>query len=250
MKFIGIIPARYESSRFPGKPLAILGKKSMIQWVYENLVKAVENVWVATDDERIFNAVQNFGGNAIETLATHQSGTDRCAEAAQKIAKKISFDVVINVQGDEPFIKSEQIELLKSCFNSKTDIATLIKKVDSAEELFNPNRPKVVIDSLKNALYFSRSPIPFVRGSEKERWMEQHTFWAHIGMYAYTAEALQKITKLEQGILEKTESLEQLRWLENGFNIKTAETNHQSIGIDTPEDLVYALQLLNKNSVL
>ncbi len=249
MKFIGIIPARYESSRFPGKPLALLGNKPMIQWVYENLAMAVKNVWVATDDERIMKTVQNFGGNAIETLTTHQSGTDRCAEAARKLAENISFDIVINVQGDEPFIKSEQIELLKLCFDSKTDIATLIKKVDSAEELFNPNRPKVVIDSFKNALYFSRSPIPFVRGSEKDKWILHHTFWAHIGMYAYTTDVLQKITKLEQGILEKTESLEQLRWLENGFNIKTAETNHQSIGIDTPEDLENALQLLKKNSV-
>ncbi len=249
MKFIGIIPARYESSRFPGKPLAMLGNKPMIQWVYENLAMAVKNVWVATDDERIMKTVQNFGGNAIETLTTHQSGTDRCAEAARKLSENISFDVVINVQGDEPFIKSEQIELLKLCFDSKTDIATLIKKVDGVEELFNPNRPKVVIDSTKNALYFSRSPIPFVRGSEKDNWILHHTFWAHIGMYAYTADVLQKITKLEQGILEKTESLEQLRWLENGFNIKTAETNHQSIGIDTPGDLENALQLLKKNSV-
>ncbi|MEZ5103420.1 MAG: 3-deoxy-manno-octulosonate cytidylyltransferase [Draconibacterium sp.] len=250
MKFIGIIPSRYESSRFPGKPLAMLGKKPMIQWVYENVEKAIDHVWVATDDDRILNAVKSFGGNAIETLSTHQSGTDRCAEAARKLSTEIDFDIIINVQGDEPFIKAEQIEVLKSCFNSDADIATLIKKIDSTEELFNQNRPKVVIDKQQNALYFSRSPIPFARGYEKEDWLKHHNFWAHIGMYAYKADVLQKITKLEQGILEKTESLEQLRWLENGYKIKTAETNHQSIGIDTPEDLETALQLLNKNIVL
>jgi 3-deoxy-manno-octulosonate cytidylyltransferase (CMP-KDO synthetase) len=249
MKFIGIIPARYESTRFPGKPLAKLNNKPIIQWVYENLAKALENVWVATDDERIFKAVQYFGGNAIETLSTHQSGTDRCAEAARILSEKTKFDVVINVQGDEPFIRPEQIELLKSCFHTETDIATLIKKVENADELFNPNRPKVVVDSKNNALYFSRSPIPFVRGKNKEQWLESHTFQTHIGMYAYKADILQKITKLNQGTLEKTESLEQLRWLENGFKIKTAETIHQSIGIDTPEDLEQALQLLRKNPV-
>jgi len=250
MKFIGIIPSRYESSRFPGKPLAMLGKKPMIQWVYENVEKAIDHVWVATDDDRILNAVKSFGGNAIETLSTHQSGTDRCAEAARKLSTEIDFDIIINVQGDEPFIKAEQIEVLKSCFNSDADIATLIKKIDSTEELFNQNRPKVVIDKQQNALYFSRSSIPFARGYEKEDWLKHNNFWAHIGMYAYKADVLQKITKLEQGILEKTESLEQLRWLENGYKIKTAETNHQSIGIDTPEDLEAALQLLSKKIVL
>ena len=244
MNFIGIIPARYESTRFPGKPLAMLNNKPMIQWVYENLARAVENVWVATDDERIFKTVEKFGGNAVETLSAHQNGTDRCAEAARKLSGKTNFDVVINVQGDEPFILAEQIQLLKSCFETHAEIATLIKKIDSTEELFNPNRPKVVIDKQQNALYFSRSPIPFVRGKEKEKWLANHTFWAHIGMYAYKSEVLQKITKLNQGALELTESLEQLRWLENGFKIKTAETVHQSIGIDTPEDLEQALQLL------
>ncbi len=250
MKFTAIIPARYESSRFPGKPLAMLGEKPMIQWVYENVAKALENVWVATDDIRILKAVQHFGGNAIETLSTHQSGTDRCAEAARKLSSRFEFDVVINVQGDEPFIRTEQIELLKSCFEDDAEIATLIKKIDSTEELFNPNRPKVVVDNSKNALYFSRSPIPFVRGKEKENWLKNSTHWAHIGMYAYKAEILQKITKLSQGKLELTESLEQLRWLENGIKIRTAETFHQSIGIDTPEDLKQALQLLRKNPVL
>ena len=221
----------------------------MIQWVYENVVKTVDEAWVATDDERILKAVENFGGRAIETLSTHQSGTDRCAEAARKIGENYDFDVVINVQGDEPFIQTKQIELLKSCFSTDTEIATLIKKIDSNEELFNPNRPKVVTDNKQNALYFSRSPIPFVRGTENENWVSVQLFWAHIGMYAYKKEVLQKISKLNQGVLEMAESLEQLRWLENGFKIKTAVTEHQSIGIDTPEDLELALQLLRNNLV-
>lgn len=249
MKFIGIIPARFESTRFPGKPLAMINNKPMIQWVYENASKSLNRVWVATDDDRIFDAVREFGGNAIKTLSTHQSGTDRCAEAAKKLTKKIDFDVVINIQGDEPFIQAEQIELLKSCFVRNTDIATLIKKVETREELFNSNRPKVVIDNKKNALYFSRFPIPFVRGEEEKNWIDKNNFWAHIGMYAYKKEVLQKITNLEFGRLEISESLEQLRWLENGFKINTAKTKHQSIGIDTPEDLEMALQLLKKNPV-
>ena len=249
MKFIGIIPARYESTRFPGKPLALLNSKPMIQWVYENVAKILEHVWVATDDDRIFNAVKEFGGNAVKTLPTHQSGTDRCAEAARILAEKIDFDVVINIQGDEPFIQPDQIELLKSCFTDKTEIATLIKKIETLEELFNPNRPKVVLDNKQNALYFSRSSIPFARGKEEKNWLFATTFWAHIGMYAYKSDVLQKITKLKTGKLELAESLEQLRWLENGFKIKTAVTNHQSIGIDTPEDLKNALQLLKNNIV-
>jgi 3-deoxy-manno-octulosonate cytidylyltransferase (CMP-KDO synthetase) len=249
MNFIVIIPARYESTRFPGKPLALIGDKPMIQWVYENAAKALQQVWVATDDDRIFDAVQQFGGNAIKTLSTHQSGTDRCAEAARKLSEKIDFDVVINIQGDEPFIQPAQIELLKSCFADESDIATLVKQIETEDELFNPNRPKVVLGNNKNALYFSRSPIPFVRGKEEKVWHVKNKFWAHIGMYAYKKDVLQKITKLEPGTLELTESLEQLRWLENGFKIKTAETTSQSIGIDTPEDLANALQLLRKNSV-
>ncbi len=249
MKFIAIIPARYQSTRFPGKPLAMIGNKSMIQWVYENVAKAVNEVWVATDDERIFKAVKSFGGNAIETLSSHQSGTDRCAEAAFKIAEKTDFDIVINVQGDEPFIQPKQIELLKSCFSLDADIATLIKRIETTEELFNPNRPKVVTDNQKNALYFSRSTVPYLRGRETENWLLEQTFWAHIGMYAYKTDVLQKISKLKQGELEKAESLEQLRWLENGFKIKTAVTEHQSIGIDTPEDLIKALQLLKNKLV-
>lgn len=244
MEFIAIIPARYESTRFPGKPLAMLHGKPMIQWVVENVAKTVGNVWVATDDDRILQAVANFGGKAIKTLANHQSGTDRCAEAARILAKDHHFDVIINVQGDEPFIAPEQIELLKSCFSGGAQIATLVKKILSTEELFNPNRPKVVVNNQKNAMYFSRSPIPYVRGQEEENWLTQNIFWSHIGMYGYKAEVLQEITKLKPCKLELAESLEQLRWLGNGYEIKTAETTHQSIGIDTPEDLELALQLL------
>ncbi len=243
MKFVGIIPARYESTRFPGKPLAKIHGKPMIQRVYENISAALENVWVATDDQRIFKTVQNFGGKVVMTSSLHQSGTDRCAEAARIISAENNFDVIINVQGDEPFIQPEQIDLLKSCFSGETDIATLVKKIENEEELLNPNRPKVVLDNFKNALYFSRLPIPYFRGKEQKNWASENTYWAHIGMYAYKTSVLQKITQLEQGKLEKTESLEQLRWLENGFKIKTAETRHQSIGIDTPEDLENALQL-------
>ncbi|WP_167615608.1 3-deoxy-manno-octulosonate cytidylyltransferase [Maribellus sediminis] len=244
MKFAGIIPARYQSTRFPGKPLAMIKNKPMIQWVYENASKALGQVWVATDDERIFEAVRAFGGNVVETLPTHQSGTDRCAEAARIVAKDTDFDVVVNIQGDEPFIKPEQIEVLKSCFQDETvDVATLVKKIETEEELFNPNRPKVVMDAKRNALYFSRSPIPFMRGEQEANWHVKHSFWAHIGLYAFRAEVLQQLTKLEQTPLELAESLEQLRWLENGYKIKTAETSFRTIGIDTPEDLEAALQL-------
>lgn len=247
MKFIAIIPARFDSTRFPGKPLAKLHNKPMIQWVVENVMKCVEDVWVATDSDKIMNAVAKFGGRAVKTRSTHQSGTDRCAEAAEILSKNHDFDVVINVQGDEPFISPEQIELLQSCFTEETKIATLIKRIDNPEDLFNPNRPKVVIDNERNALYFSRSTIPFVRGETEKNWLSVNTFWAHVGMYAYHKQVLQEITKLKHGKLELTESLEQLRWLANGYKIKTAETNHQSIGIDTPEDLDYAVQLLGKN---
>jgi 3-deoxy-manno-octulosonate cytidylyltransferase (CMP-KDO synthetase) len=249
MKFAVIIPARYQSTRFPGKPLAMIGHKPMIQWVYENAVKVVPDVWVATDNNEIFDTVIKFGGRAVKTLSTHQSGTDRCAEAARIISADSLFDVIINVQGDEPFISPVQIEALKSCFDSDADIATLIKRIDSQEELFNPNRPKVVTDKEMNALYFSRSPIPYIRGAENSEWHKAHIFWAHIGMYAYRFDVLQKIARLETGLLEKAESLEQLRWLENGFKINTAITDHQSMGVDTPEDLQAALQLLKKNQV-
>ena len=248
MRYIAIIPARFESTRFPGKPLALIKNKPIIQWVYENVTKAVEHTYVATDDDRIFNAVRDFGGNAIKTQAVHHSGTDRIAEAALKLAGKLQFDVVINIQGDEPFIIKEQIDLLKSCFENDTEIATLVKKIDSEEELFNPNRPKVVIDNDMNALYFSRSIIPFIRNMDKSDWVKHHNYWSHIGMYAYKKDVLQAITHLKQSNLELAESLEQLRWIENGFKIKVAETTHQSIGIDTPNDLEIAISFLNSTA--
>ncbi|MFW5822316.1 MAG: 3-deoxy-manno-octulosonate cytidylyltransferase [Tangfeifania sp.] len=249
MEFIAIIPARYQSTRFPGKPLALLNNKPVIRWVYENALEALKEVWVATDDQRIVEAVRKFGGNVIETSKSHRSGTDRCAEAARGLSKNINFDVVINIQGDEPFIQAKQIEQLMACFTEDTQIATLIKKIDNTDELFNSNRPKVVTDKEKNALYFSRSPIPFVRGEKESGWLLSTTFWAHIGMYAYKKDVLQQITQLPHGILERVEALEQLRWLENGYKIKTAVTKHQSIGIDTPEDLEDALQLLNNKTL-
>ncbi len=244
MKFIGIIPARYQSTRFPGKPLADIKGKPMIQWVYENTLKTLGQAWVATDDDRIFNAVVGFGGKAVRTSPAHQSGTDRCAEAAEIIAKDTHFDVVVNVQGDEPFIKAAQIEELKSCFLDETvRIATLVKKIQTGEELFNSNRPKVVLDGQKNALYFSRAPIPFLRNEAEKDWPTKHAYWGHIGLYAFRFETLRELTRLKQTPLELAESLEQLRWLENGYSIRTAETTFQSIGIDTPEDLEAALQL-------
>lgn len=243
VNFIGIIPARYQSTRFPGKPLAMIKNKPMIQWVYENASEALSHVCVATDDDRIFNTVRDFGGEVVKTSPNHQSGTDRCAEAALILSEKIDFDVVINVQGDEPFINPGQIELLKKCFEGDSEIATLIKKAESEEELFNPNRPKVVVDNYNNALYFSRSTIPHIRGKENKDWFSNHVFWTHIGMYAFKSEVLQEITKIGRGKLETAESLEQLRWLENGYKIKTAVTSHQSIGIDTPGDLKRALHL-------
>lgn len=245
MSFIGIIPARFQSTRFPGKPLALLGGKPIIQWVYENAEKALENVYVATDDERIYQAVEAFGGKAVYTSAKHQSGTDRCAEAALKVAEKLKFDVVINIQGDEPFIRSEQIESLKACFNSpEAEIATLIRRVTNVADVSNINRPKVVINKNQEAMYFSRSPIPFVRDSPPEEWLSRNTFYNHIGMYAYRFDILLELTKLPVGVLEKAESLEQLRWLENGYRIKTAQTQFENIGIDTPEDLEQAREFL------
>lgn len=247
MNFTGIIPARYQSTRFPGKPLVLLNGKPIVQWVYENASKALDEVYVATDDERIFNAVEAFGGKVVYTSAHHQSGTDRCAEAAIELSQRIPIDVVVNIQGDEPFIRLEQIEGLKACFDSpSTEIATLIKPITSEEEIFNINRPKVVINQQQEAMYFSRSPIPYVRGYAQAEWLGLSNFFSHIGMYAYRYDILLELTKLPVGRLEKAESLEQLRWLENGYRIKTARTTFENIGIDTPEDLEQAKKLLGE----
>jgi 3-deoxy-manno-octulosonate cytidylyltransferase (CMP-KDO synthetase) len=236
MKILGIIPARFASTRFPGKPLIDIGGKTMIQRVYEQASKSVLNkVVVATDDERIAEEVKRFGGEFIMTGSNHQSGTDRCAEVAQKIP---GYDVVINIQGDEPFIDPEQISLLSSCFDDKTvQLATLIKEIKSDEELFNVNIPKVVVNTSQEAIYFSRHPIPYLRNTDKENWASAHQFFKHIGIYGYTTEVLLTITKLKPSALELAESLEQLRWLENGYQIKTKVSNLETIAIDTPEDL-------------
>lgn len=247
MKFIGIIPARYSSSRFPGKPLADMAGKPMIQRVYEQVKLALDEVWVATDDTRILEAVEAFGGNAVMTSASHKSGTDRCKEAYQKINK--DFDVVINIQGDEPFIQPEQINAIKDCFDTPNiELATLVKpfkKEDGFEALFNNNSPKVVINNNNEAIYFSRSIIPYIRDVHHTEWLDKHTFYKHIGMYAYRVDILNKITELPQSSLELAESLEQLRWIENGYKIKVGYTNVETIGIDTPYDMEKALKLLN-----
>ena len=246
MKFIGIIPARYQSTRFPGKPLALIHGKPMIQWVYERSAEALSEVWVATDDQQILDAVKSFGGNAIMTSTEHRSGTDRCAEAALRLSSDIDFDVVVNIQGDEPFIQPEQIRKLMTCFESDADIATLVRRISDLDELADPNKPKVVLGVNSDALYFSRAAIPYTRDFEKGRWLEDVNYWAHIGIYAYRKDILQQITGLLPGTLEKAESLEQLRWLENGFRIRVAETDYHSFGIDTPEDLKRALKLFPK----
>lgn len=246
MKFIAIIPARYASTRFPGKPLADMGGKPMIQRVYEQVKRAVHDVWVATDDSRIFETVQSFGGKAVMTSTEHRSGTDRIQEAYSKIGE--DFDVVINVQGDEPFIRPEQIESLKECFDSKdVELATLVKpfkKEDGFDVLFNPNSPKVVINKKNEAIYFSRSIVPYIRDSHHTEWLNKHIFYKHIGMYAYRVDVLKEITQLPQSSLEKAESLEQLRWIENGYHIRVGYTDLETIGIDTPEDMERAIKLL------
>ncbi|SDP79349.1 3-deoxy-manno-octulosonate cytidylyltransferase (CMP-KDO synthetase) [Mucilaginibacter sp. OK268] len=238
MKVLGIIPARYASSRFPGKPLVDIGGKSMIQRVYEQAKKctSLSEVVVATDDERIFNHVQAFGGVAVMTGSDHQSGTDRCAEVALLHPE---YEVIINIQGDEPFIDPEQIAKLAACFTDKaTQLGTLIKRIKTEEELFNNNSPKVVVNKLSEAIYFSRSALPHIRGQEPENWLEFYTFFKHIGIYGYRADILQQVTKLPVSSLEKAESLEQLRWIENGYRIKVAETELETYAVDVPEDLL------------
>jgi 3-deoxy-manno-octulosonate cytidylyltransferase (CMP-KDO synthetase) len=241
MNFIGIIPSRYASTRFPGKPLADIAGKPMIQRVYEQALKVMDEVWVATDDQRIFEAVLKFGGKAVMTSTSHRSGTDRCAEAVEKISGITgkTFDVVVNIQGDEPFMQPDQIELIISEFKEEplTEIATLIQPILNNEDIFRPDMVKVVLDRHKNALYFSRSPIPNQFGIDESKWMENCLFYGHIGLYAYRTDVLKTLSSLRESKLEKAESLEQLRWIENGFRIKTHITHYDSFGIDTPEDL-------------
>jgi len=237
MNILGIIPARYASSRFPGKPLVVIAGKSMIQRVYEQAEKcaALADVMVATDDDRIFDHVINFGGKAIMTGDQHQSGTDRCAEVA---SIHTAYNVIINIQGDEPYIEPEQISKLAACFTAPdVQIATLIKRIKNEQDLHNPNSPKVVINKLNEAIYFSRSALPHIRGEQPENWLEFYSYFRHIGIYAYRADVLQQITKLEVSLLEKAEGLEQLRWIENGYRIKVAETEFETYAVDTPADL-------------
>lgn len=240
MKILGIIPARFASTRFPGKPLAEISGKPMIQWVYERTSKVFEDVYVATDDERIQKAVLAFGGQVVMTSTEHQSGTDRCAEALNIIEKEVNskFDIVINVQGDEPFIQPEQLKKVANCFNDPTvQLATLVKQFSNGEDIFNPNSPKVILNLKKEAIYFSRSVIPFIRKKEKSEWQQDYPFYKHIGLYAYRCDILREITKLEQSPLELAESLEQLRWIENGYRIRVEETDMETLAVDTPEDL-------------
>ncbi|WP_430810814.1 MULTISPECIES: 3-deoxy-manno-octulosonate cytidylyltransferase [unclassified Carboxylicivirga] len=237
---LGIIPARYASTRFPGKPLADIGGKTMIQRVYEQACKQLDYVYVATDDKRIEAAVLAFGGRVVMTSTDHQSGTDRCAEALQRVTEleQRDFYAVINIQGDEPFISPRQIGLVAHCFQQEdTQLATLVKPVTSSADLFNANKPKVVLSKDRRALYFSRSPIPYLRGEEESHWAEKHPYYNHVGLYGYRSDILMQITQLPMGQLEAAESLEQLRWLENGYSIRVEETREESHGIDTPEDL-------------
>ncbi len=248
MEFIGIIPARYASSRFPGKPLAEIRGKTMIERVYTQVSKSLAEVCVATDDTRIADAVKAFGGNVVMTSPDHKSGTDRCHEAYVNTGSKA--DVVINIQGDEPFIDPEQIEAIKGCFaDSSTGIATLVRpfrKEKGFEALFDPNTPKVTFDDRMHALYFSRSIIPYVRNYPWQEWLDHAQFYTHIGMYAFRASVLAEIVTLPQSSLELAESLEQLRWLQAGYKIKVAISECETIGIDTPADLEAAVAMLQQ----
>jgi 3-deoxy-manno-octulosonate cytidylyltransferase (CMP-KDO synthetase) len=245
---LGIIPSRYASTRFPCKPLADIRGKPMIQRVYEQASKVLSRVVVATDDNRIFDVVKAFGGEAVMTSDQHQSGTDRCTEALDKTEASLghSFKVVVNIQGDEPFIKPEQLEKITSCFhNADTEIATLVKPLKNNEELFDPNKPKVVINNSSQAIYFSRSPIPFFRNMPKEEWHLHHNYFLHIGLYAYRPDVLREITLLKPSSLEVAESLEQLRWIQNGYIISTRKTEFESWSVDTPQDI----DILKQNGI-
>lgn len=251
MEFAAIIPARYASTRFPAKPLAVLGGKPVIIRVCEQAAKEFDHVFVATDDERIFNVVKEGGFTPVMTRSDHKSGTDRCFEAFCKCGVKA--DVVVNIQGDEPFIQPSQLQTIKELFNSPdTDIATLVKPFTPDtpfDRVANPNSPKVVVDDNWNALYFSRSVIPYLRGVPQEEWSSQHTYYKHIGLYAFKADVLKAVTGLPQAPLEKAESLEQLRWLSAGYRIKVGVTDVETIGIDTPDDLAAAEVFLKEHSI-
>lgn len=244
---IGIIPARFASTRFPGKPLAKIEDATMIEHVYKRASTALEKVFVATDDKRIYKTVKEFKGEAIMTSPLHRSGTDRCAEALKIIKEKynIKADIVINIQGDEPFIKPEQIKQVGECFKDHSvEISSLIMKIQDWKSLSDPNHVKVTVNKNMYALYFSRAAIPYVRSAEIEKWLSYHTFYKHLGIYGYRADILESISRLNPSSLEKAEALEQNRWLENGFSIKCSLTDWESIGVDTPEDLERAIKLM------
>ncbi|MEM8527594.1 MAG: 3-deoxy-manno-octulosonate cytidylyltransferase [Bacteroidota bacterium] len=243
MKVLAIIPARYQSTRFPGKPLVEIQGKSMIQRVYEQAMKAnlVNQVVVATDDERIFKHIQELNYTVEMTRSDHQSGTDRCAEVAKKYT---DYQIIVNVQGDEPFIAPKQIDaVIRPLLEQKAQISTLAKSISDLAILENPNVVKVVRNAMGNALYFSRSPIPFLRNLPRTAWLNQQLHFKHLGIYGFQRETLLKITQLPISILERAESLEQLRWLENGFSIAVELTDLESVGIDTPEDLEKIVRL-------
>lgn len=244
MKIVGIIPARYASTRFPGKPLIDIKGKSMIRRVYEQVKKSsLQKVVVATDDEKIYNHIIDFGGEAVMTGMHHESGTDRCFDALQQLDEK--FDYVINVQGDEPLINPEQInELIEVLQSSEVELATQMIKVNDCKTLFDKGEAKIVLNKKNEAIYFSRSVIPFIKNVDEKEWHLHHNYYRHVGMYAYRADVLEAVTKLSVSDLEKAESLEQLRWLENGFKIKCVETKYESHCIDTPEDIEAISHLL------
>ena len=248
MKIVGIIPARFASSRFPGKPLADIGGISMINRVYRQASKALllQKVVVATDDERIYDEVVTHGGFAVITSVNHRSGTDRCHEVVEKLAALgEKFDVAINIQGDEPFIEPSEIDKVAGLFiNTEIKIATLVKEIKSSDELFSPNVVKVVLGKDKRAIYFSRQPIPYLRGVEPNHWLEKMVFFKHIGIYAYRTAVLEEIVKLPFGTLEEAESLEQLRWIENNYSVYAQVTDFESIAVDTPEDLIKIINIL------
>lgn len=250
MKVLAVIPARYASTRFPGKPLALLGGKPIVQWVWECVAQmpALTDAVVATDDERIVDAVGQFGGCAMMTSTEHRSGTDRCGEVLRKMeAEDKHYDVVINLQGDEPFTRQSQLQCLIDCFaHAGTQIATLKTAIHSQEELLSPNNVKVISNTEGRAVYFSRQPIPYLRGVEMDEWLSRQPYWKHVGIYAFCSEVLKEVVALQPSPLEISESLEQLRWLENGYTIKVSETEQANIGIDTPEDLAKAEQVIIK----
>ena len=252
LKVFGIIPARYASVRFPGKPLAQLDGRSMVEWVYRRASKAFDTVAVATDDERIAAEVRRFGGRAVMTSAAHQSGTDRCAEALALMQEQTGTkaDVVVNVQGDEPFVDPALLLRLATCFDDQSaQIATVVKPFKHTADLLNPNNVKAVMNAAGRAVYFSRSPIPYIRGVAQDEWLNRHTFYWHIGLYAYRADILGRITQLPPSPLEMAESLEQNRWLENNYYIRVIQTQGENIAIDTPEDLAYAKQWIMANYI-